>query len=193
MADQTHVDIDALDDFGKRTLDQTLKHYLAGMAAVEEWMSVGAVIGMVGTIWAQMLKDCHSDVLERSRSFASDLSLGLESLGGGARAVAANYRAGDLSQAEAVNDVLAAFNPPAGSRTVAGEKVTLRQEWRQAVTNAHKEFGAEARISLWNIAAEESEGPFTDDLIREHVDKYGEYERWRPLDPNAPKNDPTGP
>jgi hypothetical protein len=102
--------------------------------------------------------------------------------------MAANYRHGDLSQADALNAVEKAFNPAEGTPSIASEQATADAEQHRLEAHLPPEDRtwiaglppADLVDSSTQPAGEKS--PF--EQVREHNDKYGKDEHWRPPDPN---------
>jgi hypothetical protein len=201
MADQSDVDIDALAEFGKNVLSQTLKDYASGSSAGLSKIS-GAVPGMIGTNEAQVFMDWNSSMIEALGLFMKDSPAGFESLGYGAIVEAANYRTGDLSQAQAMDDVIDVFNPAAGTPSVASEQADALAQAK--ARNAH--LPPDDRTLPNQLPPPEKSVPVVpnscvqspEEQVRLHDKLYGKDEKWRPIDPNAPVVDdgssmPLGP
>ncbi len=195
MADQSKVDIDALAEFGKNVLSQTLKDYVSGSSAGLSKIS-GAVAGMVGTNEAQVFAEWNAGMNEALGLFMKDSPAGFESLGYGAIVEAANYRAGDVSQAKAMDDVINVFNPAAGTPSVASEQA---EELAKAkALNAH--LPPDDRSLPGQLPPPIKSAPVVpnscvqspEEQVRLHDKLYGKDEKWRPVDPNAPVGDDPG-
>jgi hypothetical protein len=93
--------------------------------------------------------------------------------------MAANYRAGDLSQAGAMTDVQHAFNPPPGVRSM------LSQEAAGAAKHPHKNTGAK-------LPTPSTKGPpiclapSPGEQVQHHFDLYGNEEHGPPVEPPPP-------
>jgi len=120
-----------------------------------------------------------------------DSVAGFQSLSSGAIVQAANYRTSDLSQAQAMQAVLDVFNPPAGSaQSVAAE--TAQSEFAQSREACFHPTNAEAHLPPPDPQAGTPGAPESpEEQVRKHNDKYGQGERWRPVDPNQPP-EPSG-
>jgi hypothetical protein len=152
---------------------------------------------MVGTNEAQVFSDWNSSLLEALGKFMKDSPRGFESLGYGAIVQAANYRTADRAQAEEM--VIDVFNPAAGTPSVATEIAAAEAEQRKA----ERHLPPEDKTPKNGLPAPDRSAPLPDtgpsalEQVRQHNDTYGEDERWRPVDPNAPVDDgssvPLGP
>jgi hypothetical protein len=187
MADHSKVDPDALAEFGKNVLSDTLKNFKSdGLNEIS-----GAVTGLVGTNEAQVFMEWNAGMNEALGLFMKDAQAGFESLGYGAIVEAANYRAGDLSQAKAMDDVLQVFNPPAGTPSVASEQAAALAEAK--ARNAH--LPPEDRSLPDRLPPPIKSAPVVPttkspmEQVREHDKLYAKDETWRPIDPNAPVPD----
>lgn len=183
MGDESNVNIDALAAFGVKDIPQVLNDYASETAVAMS--KVGAAVpGLSGTSEGQTFSDWHVAALEAMRSFMQDSIAGFRSLSCGAIVEAANYRTGDLSQAQALQGVLDAFNPPAGSaQSVAAE--TAQSEFAQSREEYFHPTSAEAHLPPPDPQADLPGAPQSpQEQVREHNEKYGEGERWRPVDPN---------
>lgn len=191
MTDRSEVDIDALVDAGKVTYTQIASDYNAGMRAAQSKI-MSAYPGAIGTNEAQTCADGYFASIEALSQFINESSMGCPSLGFGLIAIAANYREGDLSQAEAMSDVIAAFNPGPGAKTVAGWFAEHGGNAKPAQPVLGKTFNFPAPGSPAYVAANEPDDlpedvyvpPSADEQRRLHDKVYGDDERWRPLDPN---------
>lgn len=200
MADESKVDIDALVTFGQKMGD-VLKTY--GTATGPALSKAGAAsVGLVGTNEAQTFRDWYDQaILEAAGKFMQDSTHAVQSFMYSSIIMAANYRTGDLSQAAALNDVMGAFDPKDGTPSIATEQAKADAEQHQL--EAH--LPPEDRTPTNGLPpAEIVDPPATKpgeqspyEQVREHNDKYGKDEHWRPPDPNAPPDDPydgsTGP
>src|SRR6266496_776595 len=101
MGDSSHVDIDALADFGKSFMDM-LKDKDQSTKMTDAFKKMAkAKPGMSGTNEAQTFADWYSEAVYPSLTgFSEDCSKGVPCLMNGIIVQAANYRHGDISQAE---------------------------------------------------------------------------------------------
>lgn len=188
-ADESKVDIDALVTFGQKMGD-VLKSY--GNATSPALSKVGAAsVGLVGTNEAQTFRDWYDlAILEAGGKFMQDSTHAVQSFMYSSIVIAANYRKGDVSQAEALDDVMDAFDPKDGTPSIASEQAQADADQRKFEHN----LPPEDRTPRNGLPAPEfvdpaptkpgEQSPF--EQVREHNDKYGKDERWRPVDPNAP-------
>jgi hypothetical protein len=192
MADHSKVNIDALAAFGKALAfgdHGMIQDYGDGLNKGANKIG-NAVVGFSGTNEAQVFRDYYYQVvLYSAGKFNEDVAKGLMSMSYGAIVEAANYREGDLSQAEALHDVEAAFDPAPGTPSVATDMAAA----------AAKKQAEDARMArLRHQTGEDRLPPPSSDTpattcplpspmeqVREHNDLYGKDERWQPKDPNA--------
>jgi hypothetical protein len=201
MSDKTTVDIHAQAAFGQAMLLDVLTHYESGVAAAMSKMSA-AEVGMSGTNEAQTFGAWYSqELMGACGSFLKDSRQGIESLSNAAIIEAANYRQGDLSQAQALDDVLKAFNPAAGTPSVATDAAKAEAQARQAQVaqaKASARLGARGRPD--QLTGPDGDGIQPDICVAPsperqadiHRSLYGKDERWHPRDPNAPVDDGSG-
>ena len=184
MSDQSSVDIQALADFGKHK-------YLTDAPAVGKSLvgSMGqigsATVGMVGTNEAQTFAAWYGGMVDALGKFTKDVGLGYESLGGVAIIMASNYRHGDLSQGAAMDDVIDAFNPRKGEKTVADGQKTPK-------VPVHKK---KLPPSTTDKQSRCTDGPQTPlQRWQAHEKIYQDYEKWHPTEPHPkPGPGPTPP
>lgn len=182
MSDQSKVNIDALAAFGK-DVGGMLKDYSDGLN--QGATKIGdAVVGFSGTNEAQVFKDWYYQaVVDSSNKFNQDVVKGLLSMSYGAIVEAANYREGDLSQSQALRDVQAAFDPKAGTQSVATDIAKSEQDHPQPKANTTDQLPPPAPTPD-NVCLP----PSPMEQVRIHNDLYGKDERWHPDDPNAKPN-----
>lgn len=182
MADESKVNIDALAAFGKDVAGMG-EDYGTGLS--KGAMKIGnAVVGYSGTNEAQVFRDWYFQaVVGSSNQFNQDVVKGLLSMGFGAIVEAANYREGDLSQSQALQDVQAAFNPAPGTDSVATEFDKAQQTKPQPKADTTDRLPPPAPTPD-NVCVP----PSPSEQVRIHNKLYGQDERWRPKDPNAQPN-----
>lgn len=117
MSDETSVYIDALTTLGKQLYLNDAHTVATGLAGSMAGISAAAV-GTVGSDEARTFSAWNAGILEAFGYFVRDTGLGYPSLGGIAIIMASNYMNGDLSQADAMTDVMDAFNPSVGTKTI---------------------------------------------------------------------------
>jgi hypothetical protein len=192
MADRSKVDIEALASFGM-DVGKMLKDYGDGL---KDGLSKigGAVTGFSGTNEAQTFSDYYfKAVLPSSNSFSTDVMKGLLAIHFGAIVQAANYREGDLSQAQAMDDVINEFNPAAGKDGV-GAAFDKAQQKDPLATASTDNQAADDNWKLpppTNTPDNVCVAPSPAEQVRLHEKLYGKDERWRPADPNPPQPQPT--
>lgn len=189
MANESRVDIDALATFGLDVV-KMLKDYSDGLKGALGKVS-GVVTGFSGTNEAQTFTDYYfKAVMPSSNSFDIDVMKGLLSMHFGAIVQAANYRNGDLSQAEAMQDVLDEFNPAAGKDGVGAAFATEQKDDPLETASTSND----AENNKWKLPPPtklpDNVPPSPDEQVRVHQKTYGEDERWHPEDPNPPKPTP---
>jgi hypothetical protein len=193
MADESKVDIDALAAFGKALAFGD--HPMAGdfSDGNKNTMSISqAEVGFSGTNEAQVFRDYYYHVVAYSwGQFQQDVYKGLLSMGCGAVVEAANYREGDLSQAQALHDVQAAFNPAAGGQSVASMLAAAadKQQAEDAKVRKLLHQSGEDRLpppTNSTPPTDPNAAPSAMEQVRIHRDRYGKDEHWTPKDPNAP-------
>jgi hypothetical protein len=113
MAEHTKVNVAALANFGTKTAEQTFKSYASGAGALAA-NRAGETIGRVGTNEARTFQAYYQGMTEALGYFQRDSGKGFQALGFGAVVMAANYHQGDLSQAKAMDDINAMFEPTPG-------------------------------------------------------------------------------
>lgn len=126
MSDSTRVDVDAVLHVGHRVHDQHLE--FASATAQSLLPLSGGPLGASGMEEAVALAHAHGDAMDRYRQFLDDARYGLEALGYVAATVADHYRIGDHAQAEEMTAIDAAFAPPPGVASLAGERAALEAE-----------------------------------------------------------------
>lgn len=196
MADQSKVNIDALTAFAGQVAGFSpgkdaggmLKDYSTGMQSPASQVG-GAIVGFLGTNEAKTLQDWYyKECLESLNSFTEDVVKGLESLGSAAIIMAANYREGDLSQAQAMNDVIGAFNPGKGQQTV-DDQIAAAQKKDPPKTTAETLPPPEGDMVCTLPTPGEPLTP--QQQVEQHDNKYGDHEDWYPGNPNYdPMNHP---
>jgi hypothetical protein len=193
MADHSKVDIDALAAFGKALAFGD--HPMAGDFGdgVKKTMSISqAQVGFSGTNEAQVFRDYYYHVVAYSwGQFQQDIYKGLLSMGCGAVVEAANYREGDLSQAQALHDVQAAFNPARGTQSVASYLAAAadKQKAEDAKVRQLLQKAGEDHLPPPTKSAPPTDpkpAPSAMEQVRIHDDRYLKDEHWTPEDPNAP-------
>jgi hypothetical protein len=151
-----------------------------------------AQVGFSGTNEAQVFRDYYYHVVAYSwGQFQQDVYKGLLSMGCGAVVEAANYRAGDLSQAQALHDVQAAFNPAPGTQSVAtflaaGDAKKQAEDAR--VRRLLQQTGEDhlPPPTKSDPPTDPNPAPSAMEQVRIHNDHYLKDEHWTPKDPNAP-------
>jgi hypothetical protein len=190
MVDESKVDIDALMTF-VTNMGEVFGDYGNGMDAVLSKIN-SATVGLCGSNEASMFRDWYNRaILESTGQFSADSSNGLTALMYGTVVMAANYRTGDLSQAQAMNDVTRAFNPAEGTPSLASVQAKQAAQKRATEPHVPAESGGTGRNGLPDPQDVEpptptSEEPSPFEQVRTHTDKYGKNERWHPPDPDAP-------
>jgi hypothetical protein len=191
MADQSKVNIDALAAFGKH-LGEMLSDYGQGLG--KGTTNIGnARVGFSGTNEAQVFRDYYLQVVVYSAGqFNQDVAKGMMSMSYGAIVEAANYREGDLSQAQALRDVEAAFNPAPGKQSVATDMAAAaaKQQAEDARLARLRHQTGEDRLPPPDSSTPDDVCPAPSPMeqVRIHNDLYGKDEHWRPQDPNAQPN-----
>jgi hypothetical protein len=200
MADESKVDIDALVEFSgdvwglspKRTQPGGMAmDFLHGMAGPQAKVN-GAIMGYTGTNEAQTLQDWYTQAcLVSLNKFGNDVSTGFMALGSAVVVMAANYRQGDVSQAEAMNDVMEAFSPGKGDRTLAGWLASAPRPEQDARAKAQTDphLPPPQQDPLAACPGAPHPGPQTPaDQVNEHNAKYANrdhpYEDWYPGNPD---------
>lgn len=194
MSDQTSVYIDALTDFGKPLYVDDASKLAHGLGKSMDAISA-AVVGVLGTDEAQTFAAWNLGMLEAFSKFVGDAVHGYRSLGAVAIIMASNYRHGDLSQAEAMADVMDEFNPTGDTPTIADAdkhkppKVKQRKLPQTTIPQdpCHR-YSQPAKpdspLAKW----------------QQHEDRYKKWESWRPTEPDPsaqpkptppPRNSPT--
>lgn len=191
MSDETSVYIDALSKFGTQLYLHEAGNVGTGLAGSMTAIS-SAVVGVVGTDEAQTFAAWNAGMLEAFSYFTKDVGLGYASLGGVAIIMASNYRQGDLSQAEAMGDVLDAFNPPAGSATVADVLNAQPPEVKQPQSPSTSiPLNDQCKAYTQYAKPNTPQAKWQD-----HENRYKQWESWRPTEPDPsaqPKPTPPAP
>lgn len=121
-----------------------------------------------------------------------DAATGLFALGNGAITIAHNYRSADLSQAQQMNTVDAAFNPAPGTRSIASEQAAAAEAAAREAARARADERKYGEVTAREAAAKPlpqaatvqgPTPPTPQQEVDDHTALYGENEHWRPPAP----------
>lgn len=124
MAEGTDVVPDSVSNFGLKSRDAS--HELIGQTGAALGDISGAKPGASGLDEGMRFQARYRAELQRLQMFHQDAQTGLTALSMGAITIAQNYRDADMSQAQQMNTVDAAFNPTAGTPSMASQAAENR-------------------------------------------------------------------
>lgn len=172
MVEHSKVDIGALARFGEKTVAHTMPRYGRGAGSVAGEISV-APVGKVKTSEAQTFAAYYKGMVEALKYFLQDSPKGIEALGSGAVVMAANYKAGDLSQAKAMDDVNKAFADRPDRPSLATDKKVLAKIKVHIVAPPEPKATSPSPTYAYDP-------PTATQQVDEHNRRYGHYEHWQP-------------
>jgi len=174
-SDGTDVSPDSVSDFGKKSLDQA-KAFMSGTG--DSIGSIGSARpGASGMAEAASFAAAHSRNVQAMGMFAKDAATGLQALGYGGLTIADNYRNADISQAAQMKSVDAAFNPGAGTPSIASDRAAAQEAPARAPKDLPKPVPAAAQIPASYDGIDTPQ-----EQVDRHNQRFGENETWRPKD-----------
>jgi len=184
MADHSKVNIDALGNYGMK-----IGASPAGKSALSDFENgtggpvgniASARVGMVNTNEAKVFRDWYRDGISDALSqLVKDSTTGLMALGGSAIVMAANYKAGDLAQEKAMNEVFEMFNQSPGKSSLDYNLAHDNQLAGKTKVKNVERLGKHPPSSMQHTH-DESPADRATDQQKHHRDTYGKDEKWRP-------------
>lgn len=171
----TDVRPDTVSDFGKRCI--------TGAESLTK--GAGSALGGVGSAKPGMsgidegisFADSYGASVAALGRFSQDAITGLQALGYGGITIAQNYRAADLSQAQEMRAVDAAFNPKGGTPSLASQRAAGQQAAAKT---------PQALPAPQPPAPSDRPAPLTPQQeVDRHTQRYGANETWRPPAPST--------
>lgn len=174
-SDGTDVVPDSVSAFGKKCLDEG--HALIQASGSTMGDLSKAMPGKSMLSEGASFRGLHSLAVGGAQMLIRDVYTGLLALGNGGITIAQNYREADLSQAEQMASVDAAFNPAAGTPSLAS--MMAAEPAPKRPTGATRAGRAE---SAPDAGAAPVYGPpaTPQEEVNLHNELYGENEQWRP-------------
>lgn len=194
MGDGSKVDIHALSKFGSDTTD-SLKDYQQGVGGPTGMIMKGQMGGAaLGTNESQTFHDYYGQsVADATSKFLSDSPKGIMALGFGAVVEAGNYAEGDTSQANAMA-VVNLFNQDP-NKGLDGD--IAKQNTDVTDKTKVKPLPAPDTPDDVNNNVCRIDKPTPIEQVAQHDSQYGQWETWKPVDPNAQPDvdysEPLGP
>lgn len=195
MVDGSKVDIKALSKFGTDT-NTSMNDYAKNLGGPTGEIGKGSVAGSaLGTNEAQTFNDWYTQcVADGTTKFMGDFPKGMMALGFGAIVQAGNYAQGDVSQAEAMNDVIKMFNLDP-SKGLDGDLAQNNKDVTDKATVKPVLPPSTPDDVDQNVCRADKPTPM--EQLDSHNNEYGKWETWRPPDPNAQPDpiysEPLGP
>jgi hypothetical protein len=180
MADSSSVNITTLGDVGITLIRDLMPHHQKGLEAAGGTIGTSRV-GAVGTSEAHQFAAWYAGAVDALGQFLTDVTHGVQAHGNTAVVMADIYRHGDLSQAEAMNDVYRAVHPSAGEPSLASQDAAAKRSGKTSPNSGKKYLKSNG-----DTKPPKPEGPSPQQQVQQHQKRYGKEEHWHPVDPSPP-------
>lgn len=176
-ADGTDVSPDRVSDFGEKTRDEAMDFQKGALSSMSSVVSAQPRSGMDAAV---SFGNAHTERFKAFQMFAQDASTGLMALGFGALTIAQNYREADMSQAKQMNSVDAAFNPAAGTPSIASDQADQAAQAKEAPAKTPAGNPPDLPRPAPPAPVDSCEPPTPAEQVIAHNKIYGKDENWLP-------------